>query len=161
MITVGSLIRNDPAKSSVDRIIFLILETTIAKKLFEFVLRSLQLRGKSGDMKNLSQREFIWILPFSLSLGAVLSSLQAGNWLFGWLGFSFPFLLSLSLLTLSTKWAGGGKTLAWMVILAFALRFVGGVATYLALPVYGAALTYLHSAKELVGQQARWLDFIE
>ena len=88
-------------------------------------------------MKIISRRDFLWILPLSLGLGAVLSSLQPGNWLIGWLGFSFLFLLSFALLTLSTKWAGGGKTLAWMVALAFTLRFVGGVVTYLALPVYG------------------------
>ena len=93
-------------------------------------------------MKNFNQRDFIWILPLSLGLGAVLSALQAGNWLIGWLGFSFLFLLTFSLLTLSTRWAGGRcprreKTLAWMVALAFALRFVGGVATYLVLPVNG------------------------
>ena len=96
-------------------------------------------------MKNFNKRDFLWILPLSLGLGAVLSSLQPfdqtqgkpGNWLVGWLGFSFLFLLSFSLLTLSTKWADGGKTLAWMVALAFALRFVGGVATYLVLPIDG------------------------
>ena len=88
-------------------------------------------------MKNFNQRNFLWILPLSLILGAVLSALQPGNWLIGWLGFSFLFLLTFSLLTLSTKWAGGGKILAWMVALAFALRFAGGVATYLALPVNG------------------------
>ncbi len=88
-------------------------------------------------MKNFNQRDFLWILPLSLVLGAVLSALQAGNWLIGWLGFSFLFLLAFSLLTLSTKWAGGGRTLAWMVALAFALRFAGGVATYLVLPING------------------------
>src|SRR3990172_225529 len=88
-------------------------------------------------MKNLSQRDFFWMTLLSLGLGAVLSSLQPGNWFTGWLGFSFLFLLCFSLLTLSTRWAGGGRTLAWMVALAFALRFVGGIATYLALPVNG------------------------
>jgi len=109
-------------------------------------------------MKNFNQRDFIWILPLSLGLGVILSSLQPGNWLVGWLGFSFLFLLSFSLLTFSTKWANGsldapydkrsgllnpplsasaGKTLAWMVALAFALRFVGGVTTYLVLPIDG------------------------
>ena len=96
-------------------------------------------------MKNFNQRDFIWILPLSLGLGAVLSFLQASNWLIGWLGFSFLFLLTFSLLTLSTRWANDGtstalsakKTLAWMVALAFALRFAGGVATYLVLPVNG------------------------
>src|SRR5258706_388044 len=88
-------------------------------------------------MKNINQRDFIWVLPLSIGLGAVLSYLQSGNWLIGWLGFSLLFLLCFSLLTLSIRWAGGGKTLAWMVALAFALRFVGGVATYLALPING------------------------
>jgi hypothetical protein len=104
-------------------------------------------------MKNFNQRDFIWILPLSLGLGAVLSSLQRGNWLIGWLGFSFLFLLCFSLLTLSTRWAVDSgldtplekrsglldhqKTLAWMVALAFALRFAGGVITYLVLPIDG------------------------
>jgi hypothetical protein len=60
-------------------------------------------------MKNFNQRDFLWILPLSLALGAVLSALQPGNWLIGWLGFSFLFLLVFSLLTLSTRWAGGEK----------------------------------------------------
>jgi hypothetical protein len=88
-------------------------------------------------MKNFNQRDFLWILPLSLGFGAVLSALQPGNWLIGWLGFSFLFLLAFSLITLSTRWANGGKTLAWMVALAFALRFAGGVATYLVLPING------------------------
>lgn len=110
----------------------------------EIILRSLSLRGKSGDMKYLSRRDFIWILPLSLGLGVVLSFLQPGNWLIGWLGFSFLFLLSLSLLTISTRWAGGDsasfsmkKNLAWMVAFAFALRLAGGVATFLVLPING------------------------
>jgi hypothetical protein len=90
-------------------------------------------------MKTFVQRDLLWILPLSLGLGAVLSFLQPGNWLVGWLGFSVLFFLCLWLLTLSTRWADGGKTLAWMVALAFALRFVGGVATYLLLPVDGYA----------------------
>ncbi|HET7144053.1 MAG TPA: hypothetical protein VFI68_08550 [Anaerolineales bacterium] len=112
-------------------------------------------------MSNLRQRDFIWIFPLSLGLGAVLSFLQSGNWLIGWLGFSFLFLLCISLLALSTRWANGASTLRQaqgdalfdststsftplsakilplMVILAFGVRFVGGVVTYLALPDYG------------------------
>jgi len=94
-------------------------------------------------MKNFNQRNLLWILPLSLALGAVLSSIQPGNRLTGWLGFSFLFLLSFFLLTLSTRWAGGAsapfsaKSLTWMVALAFGLRLVGGIAVYLALPVNG------------------------
>ncbi len=88
-------------------------------------------------MKKFNQRDFLWMIPLSLGLGAILASFQAGSWFIGLLAFSFLFLLSFSLLVASTRWAGGGKTLAWMVALAFALRFVGGVVTYFALPVYG------------------------
>ncbi len=91
------------------------------------------------------QRDRIWALPLALVLGAILSSIQAGSWLIGWLGFSFLFLLSFFLLSFSVKWADGGldesldhrRTLAWMVALAFALRFIGGVTTYLVLPING------------------------
>jgi hypothetical protein len=102
-------------------------------------------------MKIFKQRDFLWILPLALGLGAILSSLQPGSWLTGWFGFSFLFFLSFLLLTLSTKWAAGplgfdkgpsgllnpSKTLAWMVALAFALRLAGGVAVYLVLPING------------------------
>jgi len=100
------------------------------------------------------QRDLLWILPLALTLGAILSFLQDGSRFIGWLGFSFLFFLSFFLLTYSVRWAGGGldaslkkpaglldprKTLAWMVALAFALRFIGGAATYLLLPVNGYA----------------------
>ena len=88
-------------------------------------------------MKIFNQRDLFYILPISLGLGAVLSFLQPGNWLIGWFGFSVLFLFAFYLLNLATKWAGGNKTLAWMVAIAFALRFAGGIATYLVLPVNG------------------------
>lgn len=93
--------------------------------------------GKVGAMKYLFGRDFLWILPLSLALGAGLSFVQPGNWFIGWLGFSFLFLLSISLLVLSTRWAGSGRALAWMVALAFILRLAGGVAVHLILPVNG------------------------
>lgn len=86
---------------------------------------------------NLNKQDLFWILPTALVSGAVLSWLQGAGWLSGWLGFSFLFLLSLILLAASTKWAGGGGTLAWIIALAFALRLAGGVAAYTLLPVYG------------------------
>jgi hypothetical protein len=85
----------------------------------------------------LNQKDFYWMLPSSLLLGAVLSTLQKGNWFIGWLSFSFLFLLSFLLLIISTRWASDKKTLIWMVAIAFTLRFAGGVATYLLLPIYG------------------------
>jgi 4-amino-4-deoxy-L-arabinose transferase-like glycosyltransferase len=82
-------------------------------------------------------RHFFWMLPVSLSVGAVLSYLQPGNWLTGWLAFSLLLLLSFWLFVLLQRWAGGSRMLAWMVALAFALRLFSGVAVYLALPVDG------------------------
>ncbi len=84
-------------------------------------------------MKYISQKDVYWILPLSALLGAFLSSIQNG----GWLSFSFLFLFSFALLTITTRWASAHKTLAIVVSLAFILRFGGGVATYLALPIYG------------------------
>ncbi len=78
------------------------------------------------------------ILAFAaLSLGFLLARVQPGNWLIGWLSFTFLLLLSFWLFTLLHRWAGGGRTLAWMVALAFALRLLIGVGVYLALPVDG------------------------
>ncbi len=85
----------------------------------------------------MDQRDFLWVAPAALGLGAILSSLQPGGWFVGWLGFSLLFLLSFLCLTISWRWAAGGKILAWMMALAFVLRLAGGIATYLALPVHG------------------------
>lgn len=84
-------------------------------------------------MKYINTKDFYWILPSALILGIVLSLIQSG----GWFSFSFLFFLSFILLTIFTKWANGGRTLITLVVLAFALRFAGGVATYLTLPIYG------------------------
>lgn len=88
-------------------------------------------------MKYFSHRDIYWIVPLSFGLGSILSYLQKETWLSGWLGFSFLFLLCFSFLVLATRWAGNTKLLALLVTLAFALRLLGGVATYLALPVNG------------------------
>lgn len=88
-------------------------------------------------MRYIQKRDWVWILPISLALGAGLSFIQPGNWLIGWLAFSILFMFSGMLLIASVRWAGAGKALMWMVILAFALRFGGGVSTYLLLPVLG------------------------
>jgi hypothetical protein len=87
--------------------------------------------------KYLSLKDFLFILPVALGLGALLAFSQTGNWVNGLLGFSLLLLLGLLSLVASIRWASGGKTLAWIVGLAFILRLGGGVATYTLLPVYG------------------------
>ncbi len=87
--------------------------------------------------RNLFLKDLIFILPVSLVLGAGLSALQNGIWWIGWLGFSALFILGLVALVAAWRWAGAGKTLAWMVGLALLLRLAAGVSIYIALPVNG------------------------
>ena len=87
--------------------------------------------------KYLSSKDLLLILPVSLGLGALLAFCQRGAWLPGFLGFSILLVLGLLALVSSVRWASVGRTLAWVVGLAFFLRFTGGVATYLILPIYG------------------------
>jgi len=82
-------------------------------------------------------RRLLWMIPVSLCLGALLSFLQPGSFWIGWLSFSFILLLSFYLFTLLHRWAGNGRTLAWMIVLAFAFRLIIGVGVYLALPIDG------------------------
>src|SRR5687767_12363706 len=86
---------------------------------------------------NLKKTDLLWAFPPALGLGAVLSSLQPGSWLLGFISFSFLFLLSFTLLTLSVKWANTGRTLAWIVAIAFALRLLVSLSLYFGLPVFG------------------------
>src|SRR5512143_1523726 len=79
-----------------------------------------------------------FLLPMSsLIIGAILAAFQAGPWWVGWAGVSALLLLGLIGVVAAWSWAGGGRTMAWMIGLALGLRLVAGVATYLALPVNG------------------------
>ena len=99
---------------------------------------------------NLTAKDFLYMIPASLLLGAWFSSMQKGNWLTGFLSFSFLFLLAFVLLLVCYRWAWritksetsekNGRTarlLGWMVILAFVLRLGLGTFLYEALPLYG------------------------
>lgn len=88
-------------------------------------------------MKTFFQRDLKWSLPLSLLAGAGLSTLQPGDWLTGFLAFSFLFFLSFLLLSSATRWSGQTGSLSYIVALAFAFRFAGGATTYLALPTLG------------------------
>jgi hypothetical protein len=72
------------------------------------------------------------------ALGAVLSALMPGGFsLAGFAGAGVLTAICLFVLILAWKCGGGGRILAWMMILAFLLRLVLGVGLSLALPVYG------------------------
>ena len=87
--------------------------------------------------KYLSSKDLLFIMPISLGLAALLSFFEGDNWLSGFIGFSFLLFLGLLSLVISVRWASGGRTLAWIVALAFALRLAGGIATYMLLPTHG------------------------
>ncbi len=87
--------------------------------------------------KKLFLKDFLFILPASLILGAGLASIQSGAWWIGWLGFSALFIVGLIALVIAWHWGEGGNTLAWMIGLALLLRLAAGVAVYVALPING------------------------
>lgn len=87
----------------------------------------------------LTTQDPLYIVPASLLLGALFASLQGGNWSAGFFSFSFIFLLSLVLLKIAHNRSNAGKTLGYIIALAFFLRLAVGVTLHLALPIYGHA----------------------
>lgn len=86
---------------------------------------------------NITRKDFITIIPASLLLGALLASVQPGSWIISFASFSFLFLLSFSLFTLSVRWANAGRTLTYILVLAFCLRLAAGMTLHLGLPLFG------------------------
>ncbi|MEJ5201208.1 MAG: hypothetical protein WHV66_03145 [Anaerolineales bacterium] len=82
-------------------------------------------------------KRLIYSLLIGLAVGAVVAALSPGVFWRGWLAAGFLSWLSAFFLWSVWSWAGAGKTLAWMVVLAFLLRLGVGMAVSLALPVYG------------------------
>jgi hypothetical protein len=89
--------------------------------------------------KYFAAKDLLYIVPVSVALGAGLALIQHGNQLVGFASFSLLFLFSLVSLKFFFSWANGGRTLAWIVALAFFLRLAVGVTLDLNLPVYGHA----------------------
>jgi hypothetical protein len=82
-------------------------------------------------------KDFFYIIPASLLLGALFASVENGEWLLGWLSFSFLFLLSYILLKTAYHWSTGEQTLGYTIALAFLLRLAVGMTLHVALPIYG------------------------
>jgi len=85
----------------------------------------------------LTAKDFLYLLPASLVLGALFASSENGNWLLGLLSFSFLFLFSFVLLRIAHNWSNGGKTLGYIIALAFFLRLSVGFSLHLGLPIWG------------------------
>lgn len=101
-------------------------------------------------IKYLAAKELLYIIAASLAMGVWLASIEEGNWFLGSISFSFLFFLSLTVLTIWTRWAIGVErneqsgerrrslqVLGWIVALAFLLRLGAGITFRLALPIYG------------------------
>ena len=82
-------------------------------------------------------KDFLYIIPASLALGALFAFMENGSWLVGLLSFSFLFLFAFVFLRIAHNWSNGGKTLGYIIALAFLLRLAVGVTLHVALPVYG------------------------
>jgi len=78
-----------------------------------------------------------WTLPTSLGLGALLSVIAKGTWWIGWLAFSLLLLLGSCALVALWRWAGAGRTLGLMLLLAVFIRLSLGVSLTFLLPAYG------------------------
>jgi len=91
------------------------------------------------NLKYFAAKDLLYIIPASLALGAWFAFIQDGNRLIGFVSFSFLFLFSFTFLKMFSAWANGGRTLLWIIALAFFLRLAVGVALHLGLPVYGHA----------------------
>lgn len=85
----------------------------------------------------LSDKDLYYLVPASFVLGALLASLQDGSWVLGFFSFTLIFLFSLVCLKIAHGWSTGGKTLGYIIGLAFLLRIAVGVTLHLALPIYG------------------------
>lgn len=79
----------------------------------------------------------LWVL-LSITCGAAISSvMETTDWLSGMIATSFLFFISIGLLYLLFRYAGSGKSLAWLIAVAFILRLVVGVTLMNVLPVIG------------------------
>jgi hypothetical protein len=82
-------------------------------------------------------KDLLYIVTSSIVFGAWLASIQLGEWLVGFASFTLIFLLAFVLLKISYAWSNGGKTLGYIIALAFFVRLAVGVTLHLALPIYG------------------------
>ncbi len=82
-------------------------------------------------------KRILLTLFVSILLAVPVALLSPGEFLPGLLASALVLWVSLFGMFSAWHWGGAGKTLAWMVVLAFLLRVVIGIAVNKALPVYG------------------------
>lgn len=85
----------------------------------------------------MKRADLIWLIPAGIALGATLALVSPGLFLPGWLAFSLLAIVAILALRVASRLACGGKTLAWILALAFALRLGLGVGAYMLEPLIG------------------------
>ncbi len=81
---------------------------------------------------------FIISIAAAAVLGAAVAALSAGAPFFpGWLAAGLLSFVAVFSLLAAWRWAGGGRTLAWMVALAFMLRLALGITVSFGLEAFG------------------------
>jgi len=93
----------------------------------------------TGDPADLtkSTHQFLIALLSGLVLSCALSAVSSGDFWRGTAGYAVLLVPGIYLLLGAWRWAGGGRTLAWLMGTAFLLRLVLGAGINLALPEYG------------------------
>jgi hypothetical protein len=82
--------------------------------------------------------QFLFSFIISILLSTLLTVLfSPGTFWQGWLPAVFLLFVVIFALLSAWRWAGAGRTLAWMISLAFLTRLVVGVTLSLAMPIYG------------------------
>ncbi|MEI8132450.1 MAG: hypothetical protein WCG34_08450 [Leptolinea sp.] len=72
-----------------------------------------------------------------LFIGCIVALVSAGGFLAGFWGASLITTISTFSLLIIWRWAGGSRTLAWMISLTYILRLVIGIGMFTLLPPYG------------------------
>ncbi|HSQ16278.1 MAG TPA: hypothetical protein VLM83_01155, partial [Anaerolineales bacterium] len=98
-------------------------------------------------MNNINKSIKFWLITITvLCTGALLSTLDGGNWLRGWLAYSL--LLGIGAISLVFAWrlTAPDRPAAAAATTAFGVRLVVGVALILLLPVIGYDNNIEHQA---------------
>src|SRR5512133_1121354 len=70
-------------------------------------------------------------------IGTIIALISPAPFINGFWGSALIAAASVFLLLITWRWAGKGRALAWMLVLAYVLRLAAGISMYVLLPTYG------------------------
>ena len=92
----------------------------------------------SGSNRFIVARRILFWVLLSITCGAATTSLiEQSDWMSGFLATTILYFVAIGVLYGLFRFAGRGKTLAWMIGVAFVLRLGIGISLMEALPVLG------------------------